>query len=142
MKINANLHTTNYFNTLIEVAEDTKATQGRQPPSNGEKKTVAALQYDLIAKHPYRYTSDEVIFQVYAERQDIPKAEYKQAWKQFFAKGQACLRTSPLAKTYGFGIHHNEVGKIALFGMETEAYQRLLDDPGIWKTKAMRSSRK
>lgn len=69
-------HTTNYFNTLIEVAEDTKVTSGTKPPSKGSRKSIAEMQYELIANNPYRYTSDDILFQVYADRHDLVKAEY------------------------------------------------------------------
>ncbi|WP_343558910.1 DUF6157 family protein [Sphingobacterium sp.] len=134
------VHTTNLFDTFIEVAEDTKASHGTQPPAK-EKKTVAEMQYEMISKNPYKYTSDDVLFQVFAERNDLTKAEYKVAREQFFSKGQACFRASPLTKTYGFGIHNDHEGKIALYGMETDEYQKFLADPKIKKVKAMKSSR-
>jgi len=133
-------HTTNYFDTFIEVAEDTKATAGTKPPSKATR-TVAEMQYDIIANHPYEYSSDDVLFRVYADRNDVMEAEYEQARTQFFSKGQACLRASPLTKTYGFGIHSNSEGKVALYGMETAAYERLSTDSNVKKVKAMRSSR-
>jgi len=68
------------------------------------------------------------------------KAEYKQAREQFFSKGQPCFRASPLTKTYRFGIHCDNNGKVALYGMETEEYQKFLADPKIKKYKAMKSS--
>lgn len=134
------IHTTNYFDTFIEVAEDTKANSGTKPPTK-EKKTVAEMQYELIAKNPYKHTSDDILFQVFADRNDLTKAEYKQAREQFFSKGQACFRTSPLTKTYGFGIHSNSNGKVALYGMETQEYQSFLADTKIKKVKAMKSSK-
>lgn len=133
-------HTTNYQDTFIEVATDTKAETGTKPPSK-DKKTVAEMQYELIAKNPYQYTSDDILFQVFADRNDLTKTEYKEAREQFFSKGQACLRASPLTKTYGFGIHNDKNGKIALFGMETTAYQDFLKNSEIKKVKAMKSSR-
>lgn len=133
-------HTTNYVDTFIEVAEDTKATTGTKPPSK-DKKTVAEMQYDLIANDPYQYTSDDVLFQVYADRNGLAETEYKQARAQFFSKGQPCFRTSPLAKTYGFGIHSNNEGKVAIYGMETASYQKLSTDPKVKKITAMKSSR-
>ena len=136
------IHTTNYFDTFIEAAEDTKAIHGIKPSPKGDKKTVAEIQYDLISKNPYKYTSDDILFQVFADRNDLTKAEYKQAREQFFSKGQACLRASPLTKIYGFGIHSDRNGKIALYGIETEEYQKLVSDPEIRKVKAMRTSRK
>lgn len=134
------VRTTNYFDTFIEVAEDTKTDQGTKPPPK-TKKTVAEMQYDMIANNPYKYTSDDVFFQVFANRKDLTKDEHEQARKQFFSKGQPCFRASPLTKTYGFGVHSDNKGKIALFGMETPEYQKLLTDTNIKKVKAMKSSK-
>lgn len=130
-------HTTNYFDTFIEVAEDTKVDRGTTPPVK-DKKTVAQMQYELISGNPYKYSSDDILFRVYAERNNIPKDEYPQAREQFFSKGQPCFRTSPLTKNYGFGIHCNSEGKIALYGMETEKYQQLLADTSTKKVRAMK----
>jgi hypothetical protein len=134
------IHSTNYFDTFIEVAEDTKADCGIIPPVK-EKKTVAEMQYELIAKNPYKYSSDDIFFQVFADRNDVTKAEYEKTREQFFSKGQACFRASPLTKTYGFGIHNNKNGKVALFGMESNEYQKFLGDKNIKKVKAMKSRR-
>lgn len=136
------LHTTNYIDTFIEVAEDTKAAHSTKPPSKGDKKTVAEMQYELIANNPYKYTSDDVLFQVFAERNDLTKAEHKKAREEFFSKGQACLRASPLTKTYGFGVHNDGDGKVALYGIETAKYQKFLSDAKVKKVKAMRTSKK
>lgn len=136
------IHTTNYFNTFIEVADDTKATCGKMPESKSDKKTIAEMQYELLANHPYRYTSDDIIFKVFALRNDLTDSEQEQAMRDFFSKGQPCFRSSPLTKTYGFGVHANGEAKVAVFGMETEQYQRLLNDPDIKKVKAMRTSKK
>lgn len=134
------LHTTNYIDTFIEIADDTKADCGTKPPTK-DKRTVAEMQYELIAKNPYKYTSDDIFFQVFAERNELTKPEYEQAREQFFSKGQPCFRASPLTKTYGFGIHSNSEGKVALYGMETDEYHKFLADTKINKVKAMRSSK-
>jgi len=136
------VHTTNYFDTFIEVAEDTKAVCGTKPPSKNDKKTIAEMQYDFIANGPYKYTSDDIFFQVFADRNDLSKAEYKQAREQFFSKGQPCFRASPLTKTYGFGIHCNSEGKIAIYGVETQEYENFVANKNLKKIKAMKSSRK
>ncbi|MGU3374962.1 DUF6157 family protein [Chryseobacterium sp. M5A1_1a] len=134
-------HTTNYINTLIEVAEDCPISQAQIPPEKKEK-TLATLQYEQISKHPYQYSSDDIIFECYAFKNDISENKKKEARDQFFSKGQACLRSSPLAKRYGFGIHHNHEGKVAIYPIESEEYQKLFNDLSIAKTKAMRSKRK
>lgn len=135
------IHTTNYKNTFIEVAEDSNVLRAESPPEKGDKQTVAKLQFDLISQDPYRYTSDDVLFQVFALRNDLAPSEYPEARAKLFSKGQACLRTSPLPKRYGWGIHHDENGKIAIYGVESKEYQKFLDNDKIKKTKAMKSSR-
>ena len=135
------MHSTNYFNTLIEVAEDCRAAAGAIPPEKGGKKTVANLQYEMLREHPYQYTSDDVLFAVFATRKEIPQEEWDEQRARFFAKGQPCFRASPLPKTYGWGIHSNAEGKIAMLGVETAEYQKLVADEAVAKTKAMRSKR-
>lgn len=135
------LHTTNYFDTFITVADDCPLTGGEMPAMK-EKKTIAMMQYEMVSKNPYSFTSDDVLFQVYAERNGLVEREYEEARQQFFTKGQPCFRVSPLPKRYGWGIHCDSNGKMALYGVETEAYQKYLDDPKVKKVKAVRTSKK
>ena len=135
------MHTTNYYNTFIEVAEDCPALSAEIPPQKGEAKTVANLQFELIAENPYKFTSDEVIFKGFALKNEL-SSNLEQEREAYFSKGQACLRASPLTKRYGWGIHHDSEGKVALFPVDSEEYQRFVQDPAIKKVKAMRSSRK
>lgn len=134
-------HTTNYINTFIQIAEDCPVSQSQIPPEKKEK-TLANLQYEQISKNPYQYSSDDIIFECYAFKNDIPESEKQDERNIYFSKGQACLRSSPLAKRYGFGIHHNKEGKVAIYPVESKEYQNLLNDSSITKTKAMRSKRK
>src|SRR5688572_28463013 len=114
------IHTTNYQDTFIEVADDCPALKGEIPPMKGDVRTIATIRFELIKKHPYKYTSDDVLFQVYADRNDLTKAEYKEARKQFFSYRQPCLRASALTKRYGWGVHSDADGKVALYGRETK----------------------
>src|SRR5690625_3042884 len=97
-------HTTNYINTFIEVSENIKVSHDKNPITKKEKRTIAAIEYDLISRYPYRFTSDDLLFRVHAERHAITEREYTAEREKFFSKGRACLRASPLTKTYGFGI--------------------------------------
>ena len=135
------VHTTNYQNTFIQVAEDCPATSGEIPLLKGDVKTVAKLQYELVSKHPYQFTSDDVFFQVFALRNDLAASEMEQARAQFFSKGQPCFRASPLTKRYGWGIHCNGEGKVALYGCNTPEYRQLSEDKNLKVLKAMRSSK-
>jgi len=134
--------TTNYINTFIAVAEDCPVNTAEVPTKKGEKPTVATLQYDMISKHPYKYDSDAVIFNVYAEKNDLTKMEMPAEKEKFFSKGQACLRASPLTKRYGWGVHSNEKGKVAIYAVESEEYAKLSKDKNLQHVKAMRSSKK
>jgi len=70
------IYSTNYFNTLIEVSEDTKASCGTKPTTK-EKITIAEIQYKLITKNPYKYTSDDILFRAFAIKNDLTKTELK-----------------------------------------------------------------
>lgn len=139
---NMKIHTTNYLNSFIEAAEDCPASFGEIPKIKGETKTIASAQFEIISKNPYKFTSDDVLFQVFADRNDLTKSEYTAERNQFFSKGQACLRASPLTKRYGWGIHNDKNGKIALYGIETPEYQKFLKDENLKLVKAMRTSKK
>jgi hypothetical protein len=46
-----------------------------------------------------------------------------------------------LSKKYGWGVHVNEEGKLALVGCETEKYKQLTKDVLVDKVKAYRSKK-
>ena len=129
----------NYYDTLIEVADDSPATEARVPEARGGKKTKALIEYELLAGHAYTYTEEDIAFEVYAVVHDIPAALRPTERKKFLSKGHPHLRVSPLAKRYGWGIYNNAEGKIALVAVESPEYRQLLNDPRTTKIKAFRS---
>ena len=135
----------NYTNTFIAVSPDTKADVGSAPPARNGKPSVAQLEYALIASQPYKLTQEEVQFAVHAQRTGIApaqlKARRKELWAGFFSKPTACMRTSPLARSYGWGLHFNKESKVALVAVESAEYRRLSSDKSIQQTRAMRSKR-
>ncbi|QKZ14325.1 DUF6157 family protein [Spirosoma sp. KUDC1026] len=135
------LHTTNYINTFIEVADDSPALQGEIPPRKDGTLSIATRQFDLIRENPYQFTSDDVLFAIHAQKNDLADSEHPEARQQFFSKGQACFRSSPLTKRYGWGVHSNEAGKIALYAIDSAEYTRLANDATLKHVKAMRSKR-
>ena len=124
------MHTTNYFNTFIAVAPDCAKLQGT-PPKESAKPSIALMTFRLIHDHPYHYTSDDVLFRVHAERNAIAASEQGQARQTYFAKPQACLRSSDLGKRYGWGIHHDAEGRVAIYGMESDEYAALALGKGL-----------
>lgn len=135
------MHTTNYFNAFIEVAEDCPATIAEIPPQKGEK-TATNIAFEMVKDNPYKHTSDEVLFHIYALKNGIAAKDMDAERKLFFSKGQPCFRASPLGKRYGWGVHSNSEGKIAIYAVESDEYKRLVADKTLEKTKAMRSKRK
>lgn len=135
------MKTTNYFNTFIEVAEDCPINKAERPPEKAGEKTVANLQFEMIKNNPYQNTSDDVIFSVYAVKNSLKKEDIAKEREKFFSKGQPCFRSSPLAKRYGWGIHSNEEGKIAIYGIDSEEYNKMIQDKTLKHLKAMRSKR-
>ena len=135
------MHTTNYFNTFIAVAEDCPISLAEVPPQKAEK-TTANIAFEMIKNHPYQYTSDEVLFMVYALKNNVLEINWSTEKQKFFSKGQACFRSSSLVKRYGWGIHYNTEGKMAIYAVESEEYSKLSQNEHLKIVKAMRSKRR
>ena len=135
----------NYYNTFIAVAPDTSVKVGTVPVVRAGKKSIAILEYELISAQPYTYTQEEVQFAVHVQRKAVPSAELGvrrvDLWNEFFSKSMACMRASPLPKSYGWGLHFNEEGKVALGAAESPEYERLSSSDTIEQTRALRSRR-
>jgi len=135
----------NFINTFIEVAEDCRATEGTTPKSRLGNPTVAELEFEFISKRPYSHTQEDVQFHVHAMRKGLSPQQLKSNGahlrRTFFERAMACMRTSPLAKTYGWGLHFNEAGHVALVSVGTPEYQKLVSEPSITHTRAMRNKK-
>ena len=133
-----------YIDTFIQIAPDSTANKAIIPEDNRPQKTLHLIQYELLTEKPYHYTHEELVFSVYAIRQAISKEELAEHGEEiradFFKKGHPCMRASALTKKYGWGAHHNEEGKIAIYPMESEAYEKLSTSTSK-KLLAMRTSR-
>ncbi|MBL0372662.1 hypothetical protein JJB09_11540 [Rhizobium sp. KVB221] len=127
--------------TFILVADDTKALQSRRPPDRPDAPTLAKLQYDLLTAEPYRYNLMDFLFEIHCRKQRLGDDERQEIRDEFYARGHACMRASPLTKTYGFGAHYDQQGRIAIYPMESDHYRKLASQPGLKVEKAMRNSR-
>lgn len=135
-----------YVNTFIAVAPDSTAPTGIVPPERGGKATVASRTWELIATEPYRHTSGDVIFTVFAERAGIPDADRPAAREEYYRIGRPCLRSSDLGKRYGWGVHADADGRVAVYPVGSPEYQALEAGAGpagepVTVTRAMRSKR-
>ncbi|UPK69093.1 DUF6157 family protein [Chitinophaga filiformis] len=134
------MKTTNYYNTFIEVAEDCPVKAAEVPPMRGEK-TIANIEFELLIDNPYEFTSDDVLFHVYAAKNRLKTKEFDVEREQFFSKGQACFRASPLTKRYGWGAHFDAEGRMAIYAVESDEYQRFSKDRSLTQMKAVRSKK-
>ena len=71
-----------------------------------------------------------MVFNVYVAKNEITKYEFE-AESRVLLKGQACFRASPLTKRYGWGVHSNEKGKIAIYSTESPEYKKLSSDKNL-----------
>lgn len=134
----------NYMDAFIAIADDSPTTQSIVPQEKGGKKTVAVIQYEMLVDHPYELTQEDVLFETHVRHKELPAAELKKNGKKlreaFFAKDQPCLRTSPLARKYGWGFHFDPKGKVALYAIESKEYKQMAKKASKM-LKALRSSR-
>lgn len=135
-----------YTDTFIAVAPDTTATTGVVPQPRGGAATVASATFGLLSGKPYHLRSSDVIFEVWATRQGLSEHARGSARAEYFAKPRACLRASDLGKRYGWGIHADQDGRIALYAVDSPEYEALAagrapDDRPVKVTAAMRSGR-
>lgn len=137
--------TMDYRDTLIAVAEDSPVRISRVPRPHGGRKTLALIQYELIEAHPYEFTSAQLLFESHMRHKGVSEAELKrrrsELWETFFKVPQACLRASALPKKYGFGIHCDGDGRVALVPLESPTYEQLSQSKTTKTLKALRSRR-
>jgi Family of unknown function (DUF6157) len=126
---------------FIEVAEDCPAVRAEIPPARAGRATKAAIEYELIAGEPYSLTEEDVAFRTRVLMRDIPEADWPAERERLLSQEKPRLRVSGLAKRYGWGIHIDSHGHVALVPVESEEYQRLAADPALRHVRAFRSKR-
>ena len=117
------------FNTFVVVADDCPASEAVTPRAKGGRETIASLQFKLLSERPYRYTLEDLIFEVHIARNAISASERKtrgaEIRAEMFSRSHACMRASPLTKSYGWGAHYDDKGRLAIIARESEDYVRL-----------------
>ncbi len=135
----------NYYDTFIAAAEDTKATAGVIPKPGKKGPSVAEVQFELLNERAFGRTQEDVLFLTWLRRNHDEGAladdEIAELRRQFYSKGQPCLRASPLTKTHGWGVAFDGEGKAALISMDSPEYDEYLARADLKQLKAMRSKR-
>ena len=114
-------------NTLITIAESSSNRSISVESKNGTP-TVASTLFEVLKNHPYEFKQSELFYEVHVSRlkkdpEQLKLASYK-------------LQRSELCSLYGWGIHGDKTGKLALVPCDTKFYELLFNDTGIKKKKA------
>lgn len=129
-------------NVFVAVADDCPVVAAEVPPRAAGSPSLARLQYELLAREPYRLTQDDLDWAVHAARTRVPAGERAAARAALLARGRPCMRASPLTKRYGWGAHYDGEGRIAIHAVESDRYRELRAGPdGLQVARAMRSRR-
>jgi hypothetical protein len=136
----------NYYDTFIQVASDCPVGEAIVPAGKRDKKSIPRIEYELLVEKPYTFTQEELLFAVHLQRQGISKSELEsqraELWQEFFDKSRACLRASMLPKKYGWGLHFDAEGRIALVARESDEYKKFASGKGVGTLlAAMRNKR-
>jgi hypothetical protein len=114
---------------LIEVATDSPAKRSEEPPDSSPEKRVDRIEYEVLAENPYKFTEREFYYEVNVVRRKRSDLKIE----------SRSIKRLPLVKKYGWGIHRNADGKLALVACESSRYKELLADPLVKKTRAYRN---
>lgn len=117
--------------TFVQVAQDCPVTVGVIPTTKPKAKpSIHAIQYDLLSASPYRFTLEDLIYEVHIRHKDIPREQVElhgdRIRAELFQKSHPCMRASMLPKKFGWGVHYDSDGRLALYGMETEKYREFV----------------
>lgn len=124
---------------LITRAPDCPASAAEIPHTKG-KVTRAMIEYRLLTTAPYARNHrafTHAVHEAMAEVSGRPALDFD----AFHAKGQPCMRASPLTKRHGWAAHYDPAGKIALVDPASAQFAALIADPDLPKKPAMRSKR-
>lgn len=124
---------------FITPAPDCPLDRSKAPPLKA-RRSRARIEYDLLADAPYRFTHLTLSHRVH---EDMARDAGKVAldFATFHAKGQPCLRASALTKRYGWAVHYDSEGRIALVARDSPAWQEFVADDALPKAAGMRSKR-
>ncbi len=134
----------NYYRTFIAIADDCPVDVAEQPLARGVKPTAAQIHLAMAGAQESVHTQEQILFRTHLNARGLDPADHPEGgprWQEFFDKGQPCLRTSALAKRYGWGFHFDDQGRVRAVPVESAEYHRALNDDSLRQLKAMRSSR-
>lgn len=109
-----------YINAFITLAPDCPIAAGQVPR---QPTSIAGLEHALLIAHPYRYTPPDLTLEVQRRHKQVRDADLPAFRAWLLAKPQPCMRLSMLPKRWGWGIHFDGLGRMAIYGAETPEYR-------------------
>ncbi|MCB1336496.1 MAG: hypothetical protein KDK10_03225 [Maritimibacter sp.] len=126
-------------NILVTPAPDCPVAAAEPPPVKA-RPTRANIEFDRLMAAPYSLDHKGFTHAVHvamAEAAGTPALSFE----AFHAKGQPCMRASPLTKRYGWAAHYDAAGRLALVDPGSAEGRALAGDPALPQAAAMRSKR-
>jgi len=130
-----------FLNTFIRISPDCPEPAGIEPSCRGGKKPVHLIHLELLQKSPYHFTHEQLLVEGEFLREPSTGETKQEIRTRLKEKSLPCLRTSQLAKRYGWGFHFDAKGKIAAYAAGSEGYRKLSADSVIEQVAGMRSKR-
>lgn len=110
-------------NAFITISEDSDVDRSIIP---GPKRTIAKIKYEILIENPYKFTERQLFYEVHVvhrKRNDLKIDSYQ-------------IKRSPLVQKFGWGIHADNEGRLALVAKESSIYSKLIANDNIKKIKA------
>ena len=95
---------------LILISEDAESRVSIIPP---EGDTIARIAYEVLISNPYQFTEAEYHHEVHITRRNRPDLNIS----------SYSIKRSPLLQKFGWGVHRDVNGRLALVPAESEEYQ-------------------
>ena len=109
-----------YTNAFITLAPDCPIAVGQVPR---QPMSIAGLEYALLLAQPYPFSPPDLTLEVQRLHKQVRDDDLPSFRAWLHAKPQPCMRLSMLPKRWGWGIHFDELGRMAIFGAETSDYR-------------------
>lgn len=129
---------TGYRNAFITAAPDCPVAVGTVPR---QALSIAGLEHALLIDRPYHYTARDLVLDVHRRHKNVGESELDAFRAFLFARSHPCMRLSMLTKRWGWGVHYDEQGRMALYGAETPEYRRFASRSDL-RVMAARPSRR